>query len=143
MQNPSNTSPTSVLATSSAAIALPVEDSSLQLALCAVQAAENRKGADISLLRITAVSVLSDYFVIVTGFSKVQVRAIANSIADAVEEDLQRVPRHVEGLGEASWVLLDYGDVIVHVLMPQEREFYDLEAFWGHAEKVEYADLLA
>ncbi|PZV17514.1 MAG: ribosome silencing factor [Leptolyngbya sp.] len=142
MQNLSNPSPTSVV-TSSVATALPMEDHSLQLALSAVHAAEDRKGADITLLRTTAVSLLADYFVIITGFSRVQVRAIANSIADAVEEDLQRLPKHMEGQGDSNWVLLDYGDVIVHVMMPQEREFYDLEAFWGHAEKVDYAELLA
>lgn len=141
MQNSPHTSPTSV-ASSNRAIA-SIEDSSLQLALSAVHAAEERKGADITLLRTTAVSLLADYFVIITGFSRVQVRAIAYSISDAVEEDLQRLPKHMEGQGDANWVLLDYGDVIVHVMMPQEREFYDLEAFWGHAEKVEYAELLA
>lgn len=140
MQNSPNTSPTFILE-NSGAIA-PMEDSSLQLALSAVHAAEDRKGADVTLLRTTAVSLLADYFVIITGFSRVQVRAIAYSISDAVEEDLQRLPKHMEGQGDANWVLLDYGDVIVHVMMPQEREFYDLEAFWGHAEKVEYAELL-
>jgi ribosome-associated protein len=140
MQNSPHTSPTSI-ATSGVAIAL-MEDSSLQLALSAVHAAEGRKGADITLLRTTAVSLLADYFVIITGFSKVQVRAIAYSVSDAVEEDLQRLPKHMEGQGDANWVLLDYGDVIVHVMMPQEREFYDLEAFWGHAEKVDFAELL-
>ncbi len=141
MQNP-NTSPTSVLETSDVTTA-PIEDTSLQLALSAVHAAADRKGADVVLLRTTAVSLLADYFVIITGFSRVQVRAIAYSISDAVEEELQRLPKHMEGQGDANWVLLDYGDVIVHVMMPQEREFYDLEAFWGHAEKVEYAELLA
>ncbi|MEX0271149.1 ribosome silencing factor [Leptolyngbyaceae cyanobacterium UHCC 1019] len=140
MQNLPNSSPASI-ATSSMATA-PVEDSSLQLALSALHAAEERKGADITLLRTTAVSLLADYFVIITGFSRVQVRAIAYSISDAVEEELQRLPKHMEGQGDANWVLLDYGDVIVHVMMPQEREFYDLEAFWGHAEKVDYAELL-
>lgn len=142
MQNSPNTSPTSVLETSDVTTA-PIEDTSLQLALSAVHAADDRKGADVVLLRTTAVSLLADYFVIITGFSRVQVRAIAYSIADAVEEELQRLPKHMEGQGDANWVLLDYGDVIVHVMMPQEREFYDLEAFWGHAEKVEYAELLA
>lgn len=137
MQNSPNTSPTSILENSGATS--PMEDSSLQLALSAVHAAEDRKGADVTLLRTTAVSLLADYFVIITGFSRVQVRAIAYSISDAVEEDLQRLPKHMEGQGDANWVLLDYGDVIVHVMMPQEREFYDLEAFWGHAEKVDYA----
>jgi ribosome-associated protein len=117
-------------------------DTSLQLALTAIQAADDRKGGEISLLRVTEVSLLADYFVIVTGFSKVQVRAIANSILDKVETELHRTPRHLEGMAEATWVLQDYGDVIIHILMPNEREYYDLEAFWGHAERVNFYPLL-
>lgn len=115
------------------------QDSSLQLAIAAAHAADDRKGADITLLRVANVSTLADYFVIVTGFSKAQVRAIAGSIKDRVEEELQRLPTRTEGQTEGSWTLQDYGDVIVHILMPQEREFYNLEAFWGHAERVNFA----
>lgn len=120
----------------------PEMDSSLALALTAIRAADDRKGGDITLLRVTEVSLLADYFVIVTGYSKAQVRAIVNAIADRVEEEVQRAPLHTEGMAEASWVLQDYGDVIVHVLMPHEREFYDLEAFWGHAERVAFQPML-
>ncbi|MGQ9873487.1 ribosome silencing factor [Leptodesmis sp.] len=120
----------------------PEQDSSLQLALAAIRAAEERKAGDIALLRVTEVSLLADYFVIVTGYSKVQVRAIANSVADKLEEEMRRAPLHTEGMAEATWVLQDYGDVIVHTLMPNERDFYDLEAFWGHAERVNYEALL-
>jgi ribosome-associated protein len=66
----------------------------------------------------------------------VQVRAIAQSIEDKVETELQRRPLRTEGKGEGSWVLQDYGDVIVHIMMPKEREFYNLEAFWVHAERL-------
>lgn len=114
-------------------------DSSLELAITAAQAADERKGGDITVLSVANVSYLTDYFVIVTGFSKAQVRAIARSVEDKVEETLQRLPVRTEGQAEASWVLQDYGDVIIHVLMPQEREFYNLEAFWGHAERIEFA----
>lgn len=120
----------------------PATDSSLELALSAIQAADDRKGGDIILLRVTEVSLLADYFVLVTGYSKVQVRAIANAVADHVQEELLRAPIHTEGMAESTWVLQDYGDVIVHILMPQEREFYNLEAFWGHAERVDYQPLL-
>jgi ribosome-associated protein len=134
MQNLSNPpSPASTLPTPNQS-----DDSGLHLALAAVQAADDRKAGDISLLRVTQVSLLADYFVIMTGFSKVQVRAIANSIVDRVETEFNRSPVHKEGLAEGSWVLLDYGDVIVHILMPQEREFYNLEAFWGHAERIDF-----
>jgi len=84
------------------------------------------------------VSALADYFVIVTGFSKAQVRAIARSIEDKIEQTYHRLPTRTAGLSEGSWVLEDYSDVIVHVLLPQEREFYNLEAFWGHAERIDF-----
>lgn len=112
---------------------------SRQLAIAIAQAADDRKGADIALLNVADVSYIADYFVIVTGFSSVQVRAIARSIQDTVETDWQQRPFRVEGQGEGSWVLIDYGDVIVHVFMPKEREFYGLEAFWGHAEQIDFA----
>ncbi|UIE37592.1 ribosome silencing factor [Leptodesmis sichuanensis] len=143
MQNLFNPTTSAVTQSSSApAILNPEQDSSLQLALAAIRAAEERKAGDIALLRVTEVSLLADYFVIVTGYSKVQVRAIANSVADKLEEEMRRAPLHTEGMAEATWVLQDYGDVIVHTLMPNERDFYDLEAFWGHAERVNYEALL-
>ena len=82
------------------------------------------------------VSYVADYFVLVTGYSKVQVRAIAGAIADTVEQEWQQRPLRVEGQAEGNWVLQDYGDVLVHIMMPKEREFYTLEAFWGHAERI-------
>jgi ribosome-associated protein len=113
-------------------------DSSYQLAIQVAAAAAERKGSDIVLIRVGEVSVLADYFVLVTGFSKVQVRAISNSITDQVEEVCDRLPLRSEGMGEGTWIALDYGVVIAHVFMPQEREYYDLEAFWGHAERIPY-----
>jgi len=117
------------------------QDESQNLAVTAAQAADDRKGGDIVMLRVAEVSYLADYFVMVTGFSKVQVRAISQSIQEKVETELQRQPLRMEGQAEGTWVLLDYGDVIVHILMPQEREFYNLEAFWGHAERIDFAAL--
>ena len=73
---------------------------------------------------------------LITGFSTVQVRAIARSIEAALEDDWQRRPLRVEGQLEGNWVLMDYGEVIVHIFLPEAREFYDLEAFWGHAKAV-------
>ena len=114
------------------------EDESKIAAMLAAEAADDRKGGDILLLDVAEVSYLADYFVIVTGFSKAQVRAIAQSIQEKLETKLQRVPRQIEGQAEGTWVLLDYGDLIVHILMSQEREFYNLEAFSGHAETIKY-----
>jgi ribosome-associated protein len=108
------------------------------LALTIAQAADDRKGEDIIILRVAEVSYLADYFVIVTGFSKAQVRAISQAMEDKVEKEWQRRALRIEGQGEGSWILQDYGEVIAHILLPQEREFYNLEAFWGHAEQIEF-----
>ncbi|NJL46066.1 MAG: ribosome silencing factor [Leptolyngbyaceae cyanobacterium SM2_3_12] len=118
------------------------EDTALQLAYAVAAAAEERKGSDIRILQVGDVSYLADYFVLVTGFSAVQVRAITRSIEATLEDDWNRRPLRVEGQMEGNWVLLDYGEVIVHVFMPEAREFYDLEAFWGHANQIAYRSSL-
>lgn len=109
-------------------------DPVLDLAYTIAEAADDRKADDIQILSVGDVSYLADYFVIASGRSKTQVRAIAQSITAATELHQQRLPQRVEGLTDCTWILLDYGDVIVHVLLPKEREYYNLEAFWGHAE---------
>lgn len=115
------------------------QDQSYQLAMTIAQAADERKGADITLIHTGEVSYLSDYFVIVTGFSKVQVRAIARAIQEQVEQTHHSSPKRIEGVAEGSWVVQDFGDVIVHIFTPQERSFYKLEAFWGHAEQLNFS----
>lgn len=142
MPNHFDAQSSTALATSSTVSKPPVVDDALQLVQTIVKAADERKGSDFALLSVADISTLADYFVIVTGFSKVQVRAIARAIEEAVEEQHQRRPIRMEGLAEGSWVLYDYGDVIVHIQMPQEREFYNLEAFWGHADRLNAAALL-
>jgi len=115
----------------------PIDDSPQGLMLAAVRAAIDRKGSNVVALHVAEVSFITDYFVIVTGFSRVQVRAIAQSIEGEVEDTIDRLPLRKEGMSDGSWVLLDYGELIVHVFLPDEREFYNLEAFWGHADRVE------
>ena len=112
------------------------EATSKNLALTIAEAALDRKAVEIILLNVAEISSLADYFVMMTGYSKVQVRAIADAIQGQVEIDWQRRPIRTEGKAEGTWVLQDYGDVIVHIMMPREREFYNLEAFWGHAERI-------
>ena len=105
------------------------------MALLAAEACDDRKAVDIRLIRVDEVSSLADWFVICSGLSDVQVRAIARSVEDRLEEELGRLPLRREGQTEGRWVLLDYGEVIVHVLTPSERDYYDLESFWGHGEQ--------
>lgn len=112
-------------------------DISQTLAIAIAQAADDRKGGDIQVLKVDEVSFLADYFVIVTGFSRTQVRAIATAIQHQTEEKCQRQPLRKEGQSEATWIVLDYGDVIAHILMPEQRDYYELEAFWGHAERLQ------
>jgi ribosome-associated protein len=108
------------------------------LALLAADACDDRKAVDIVLIRVDEVSSIADWFVIATGLSDVQVRAIARSVEDRLELEAGRMPLRKEGQSEGRWVLLDYGELIVHVLTPQERSYYDLEAFWGHGESISF-----
>jgi ribosome-associated protein len=118
-------------------------DDSRALALVAAEACDDRKAVDIRLIRVDEVSSLADWFVICSGLTDVQVRAIARSVEDSIEEQGGRLPLRREGQSEGRWVLLDYGELIVHVLTPQERSYYDLESFWGHGEQERYVSPLA
>ncbi len=113
-----------------------------ELALTIAQSADDKKGEDILLLNLDGVSYLADYFVIITGFSRAQVRAIYNSIEDKVKEKYGKSPLRVEGQSEGAWILLDYGDIIVHIMLPQDRDYYKIEAFWGHAEQTCFQSIL-
>ena len=116
----------------------PGDPASEALARLAAEACDDRKAVDIRLIRVDEVSTLADWFLICSGLSDVQVRAIARSVEDRLEADTGRLPLRREGQAEGRWVLLDYGELIVHVLMPKEREYYDLESFWGHGQQVRY-----
>ena len=107
-----------------------------ELTSAIVEGAKDKKGEDILLLKVAEVSYLADFFVIITGFSRTQVRAIYNSIEEKVEEKYSVSPLRIEGKSEGTWILMDYGDVIVHIMLPEEREYYNIEAFWGHAEQI-------
>lgn len=112
---------------------------SKELAWQIASAAEDKKAQDIVLLKVSDVSYLADYFVIVTGFSRTQLNAIAESIEERLEEKFDLQPMRVSGKREGNWIVQDYGDVIVHTFLPEEREYYSLEAFWGHAERIEFS----
>jgi ribosome-associated protein len=110
-------------------------DDSYRMALSAAAAADDRKGEDILILAVGEVSVLASYFLIITGYSRAQVRAIAGSIKADLDKQYGVKPIRASGESEATWVVQDYGDLIIHIMQPKEREFYDLEAFWGHAPR--------
>ena len=111
---------------------------SQEMAYAIAEAADDKKAQDIVLLKVTEVSYLADYFVIATGFSKPQLRAVCDSVEQKVAEDFGLEPIRIEGKTDGRWVLIDYGEVIVHIFLAEERQFYNLEAFWGHAERIDY-----
>ena len=110
---------------------------SAQLAKAAVDTASDKKAADIILLDIRDVTTIADYFVICSGNNPRQIQAIA----EAIDEQLGKQGAnllHREGVAETGWVLLDFGDVIVHIFGAREREYYRLERFWNEAKTVVY-----
>ncbi len=103
---------------------------------------DDKLGKDIVILNIKNVSVLGDYFVIGTGESSTQVRAITEYIRDFVKKKFNRIPLGDENDKKNRWNLLDYGDVIVHILHKEERETYAIEKFWNHALRIEREEWL-
>ena len=108
---------------------------SKEMARIAWQALSDKKGEDIKIIDITGVSVLADYFIIASGNSESQISALV----DNVEEELHKAGYHLkqrEGRSGASWILLDFGDIIVHVFDRENRLFYDLERIWKDGKDI-------
>ena len=103
----------------------------------AAEAALERRAADVVVLDLRGLSSATDYFVLATGQSDVQVKAIGDHIIRMLKEDGVR-PAHIEGLEGGRWVLVDYIDFVVHVFHPGAREFYQLEVLWGDAPRFEF-----
>jgi ribosome-associated protein len=101
----------------------------------AVAAAEDRKAVDLRVLHLEKVSDFTDYFLICSGTSERQVQAIADAVQEKMREERVR-PLHVEGFNRGQWVLLDYGDFVVHIFQEEPRRFYSLERLWGDAPDV-------
>ncbi len=106
-----------------------------ELAHTLVDMLEERKAEDILLLDVHAVTILADYFIICSGTSERHLGALSNDLTRDLRVDAGR-PISVEGEPESGWVLIDYGDVVVHLFMPQTRRFYDLEGLWKDAQVV-------
>ena len=110
----------------------------------AVAAAEDRKAVELRVLHLEKVSDFTDYFLICSGTSERQVQAIADAVQEKMREERVR-PLHVEGFNRGQWVLLDYGDFVVHIFQEEPRRFYSLERLWGDAPDVtnEFRALIA
>ena len=105
-----------------------------KLAELAAEACDDLKASGIQLIKVDEVTSIADWLVIAGGSSDVQVKAIITSVEVRLQEKANRSPLRREGLDQGKWALLDYGELMVHVLQPKERDFYDLEAFWSHGE---------
>lgn len=109
---------------------------SKKLALLCRELADNKKAEDIVVLDMRAVSSIADYFVIASGTSEPHLRAIVDEIRDTLLEDYRLKPNHVDGTLETNWMVLDYFDVVVHIMKADVRKHYDLEGLWNDAPQV-------
>lgn len=114
---------------------------SLELAENAVRILDAKKARSLKLIGIRDISVLADYFVLATGTSSTHVKALADEVEFRLKE-LGITPERTEGYRSNSWVLQDYGNVVVHVFTEQSREFYDLDRLWRDGKQVELSGIL-
>lgn len=102
----------------------------------AVEYALDKKGFDLKLFDVREMSSLTDFLLIVSGRSDRQVQAIAENVRIELKNKHEELPLAVEGMDKGRWILLDYGDLMVHVFQPDVREFYDLEGLWSEAPEI-------
>ena len=110
---------------------------SLQLAKAAVDIASDKKASDVLLLDIRDITTIADYFVICNGTNTRQIQAIAESLQEELKKQGAQL-LYREGVADTGWILLDFGDVIIHIFGPKEREYYRLERLWSEAKTVVY-----
>jgi ribosome-associated protein len=106
----------------------------------AVEAAQNKKAGGITVLDLHGVGAFTEYFVICTGYSTPQIKAICDGVEEVLYRELKRTPEHREGHRSAEWALLDFGGLIVHVFGEQARRYYDLERLWRAAPSLVLPD---
>ena len=109
-----------------------------EIALAAAKALEEKKGVGIKLLEVTEVTTLAEYFLICTGTSNTHVETLCDAVEEAVEAAGEPM-LHREGHRGGTWVLLDFGSLVCHVLTEETRQFYDLERLWNDARPVAFA----
>ena len=112
------------------------KDLIMEWAITAARAADDKQGRDTCVLEVGAVLAITDYFVITSGANSRQVRTIADAVEEKVREFGGPSPLREEGRSDLSWVLIDYGDLVVHVFLNDTRTFYGLERLWADAARV-------
>ena len=110
----------------------------LERAMVAARTAEDNRGQDIVILDLRELTTIFDYFVIVSGTSRRQLHAVSEEIDHALEDGMGDRRMGIEGYRESRWILLDYGDVVIHIFEPETRKYYALEDLWGQAKRVPF-----
>jgi ribosome-associated protein len=113
-------------------------DRSLERAVAAARVADLNRGRDIVILDLRELTPIFDYFVLVTGSSRRQLHAISEEIDQVLEKDFGDRRLGIEGYAESRWILLDFGDVVVHMFDDETRGYYDLEQLWAGAKRVPF-----
>lgn len=107
-----------------------------QIARMAADAIHDKKGMDVELLDVGDLLAITDIFVIASGTSNIHVRALAEGVEEALAEKAERKPLRREGVQQSQWILLDFGDVVVHLFQPEQRDYYGLERLWLDAPRL-------
>jgi ribosome-associated protein len=118
--------------------ALPQSNMALKRAMMAARTADENRGTNIVVLDMRELTSIFDYFVLATGTSRRQLHAMSEEIDHALEDRMGDRRLGIEGYEESRWILLDYGDVVVHLFEPETRTFYALEELWGQAKRVPF-----
>jgi len=113
-------------------------DRSLERALAAARVADMNRGRDITILDLRELTSVFDYFVVVTGSSRRQLHSISEEIEDVLKRDFSDRKLGLEGYAESRWILLDFGDIVVHLFDDETRSYYDLEHLWAGAKRVPF-----
>lgn len=114
-----------------------------EMAILAAKALDSKKGVEIKVMEVTELTSLADYFVICTGSSTTQINALCDAVEEKLELEGSEKPLHREGHRGGTWVLLDYGCIVVHVFNNEAREFYSLERLWNDGKNVDLSGILA
>ncbi|HBY72018.1 MAG TPA: ribosome silencing factor, partial [Lachnospiraceae bacterium] len=110
-------------------------DNSKVMTKLAYQALEEKKGEDIQVIEIKEISILADYFIIANGTNASQVDALVDNVKETLSKHGYE-PQRIEGVRSASWILMDYGDIVVHVFSKEDRLFYNLERIWRDGKTI-------
>lgn len=120
----------------------PVDEQDVEKLMLAAEAAASRKALQMTAIDIRKIASFAEFFLVCSGTSTRQVQAIADEVMDRLKKDRSSRPLHIEGYDAGTWILLDYGDLIVHVFTEEAREFYQLERLWRDADRIALPEVM-